>query len=91
MNTPDTKSERIYQWNDNHTYAKCQTGPLIRKNTVSSFLQALDGLKGEDRQILQAAIKYIDGNYKDTERLREEIKKADFESVRGNFRFNNNN
>jgi subtilisin family serine protease len=33
---------------------------VIRKNTVSSFLQALDGLKGEDRQILQAAIKYID-------------------------------
>lgn len=42
-------------------------------------------------QLISSAIKNIDGNYKDTERLREEIKKADFESVRGNFRFNNNN
>ncbi|WP_300646878.1 ABC transporter substrate-binding protein [Paenalcaligenes sp.] len=42
-------------------------------------------------QLISSAIKNIDGNYKDTERLREEIKKADFESVRGKFRFNNNN
>lgn len=42
-------------------------------------------------QLISSAIKNIDGNYKDTEKLREEIKKADFESVRGNFRFNNNN
>ena len=39
MNTPDTKSERPYQWYNNHTYTKCQTGPLIRKNTVWSVIE----------------------------------------------------
>lgn len=42
-------------------------------------------------RLIDSAIKNINGDYKDNEKLRAEIKKANFDSVRGDFSFNNNN
>lgn len=42
-------------------------------------------------RLIDTAIKNIDGDFKDNDKLRQELKKADFESVRGAFAFNNNN
>lgn len=42
-------------------------------------------------RLIDSSIKNINGDYKDNEKLRAEIKKANFDSVRGNFSFNNNN
>lgn len=42
-------------------------------------------------RLIGASIKNIDGDFKDKEKLRAELKKANFESVRGDFSFNTNN
>lgn len=42
-------------------------------------------------RLLDASIKNIDGDFKNKDKLRAELKKANFESVRGDFSFNKNN
>lgn len=42
-------------------------------------------------RLIDASIKNIDGDFSDKDKLRTELKKANFESVRGDFVFNNNN
>lgn len=42
-------------------------------------------------RLLDSAVRAVSGNVKDKDALRAAIKKADFESVRGKFRFNKNN
>lgn len=42
-------------------------------------------------RLIGTAIKNIDGDFKDNEKLRNELKQANFDSVRGDFAFNTNN
>lgn len=42
-------------------------------------------------QLIGAAVKNVGADFKDNEKLKAELKRADFESVRGQFAFNTNN
>lgn len=42
-------------------------------------------------RLIDTAIRNLNGDFSDKDKLRAEIKKAEFESVRGDFAFNNNN
>jgi len=79
------------QWDptlDNEANARFVSDFKAKHGTYPSFYaaQAYDAIK-----LINSAVAAVDGDMKDIEGLKSALKKADFNSVRGNFKFGNNN